>query len=288
MHRFWILGLLLCCSCCSGLAAGGDACGSNSPEIADAFDRLYNFNFPAAHAILDRYIGGHPQEPLPYAVRASAYLFYELDRLGILESQFLISDKRIADKKAIGPDPNVRAKLLQALGDAQSRSTAALAVNPNDRQALFAMSIVEGVTTDYMALVEKHQIASLSSAKRSNGYAQQLLKMNPPCYDAYMTAGLSEYMVGSLPFFVRWFVRFDNVQGSKEQGVKNLELVARDGHYLKPFAKILLGIINLREKRPLETEKLLEGLAHDYPSNPLFRKELAKLSTGAPGSGGQN
>jgi hypothetical protein len=103
-----------------------------------------------------------------------------------------------------------------------------------------------------------------------------------------MTAGLSEYMVGSLPFFVRWFVRFDNVQGSKEQGVKNLELVARDGHYLKPFAKILLGIIDLREKRPRDTEKLLEDLAHDYPSNPLFRKELAKLSTGVPGSGAQN
>jgi hypothetical protein len=288
MHRFWMSGLLFCCACCSGLAAGGDPCGSNSPEIAEAFDRLYNFDFPAAHAILNRYIGAHPREPLPYAVRASAYLFYELDRLGILESQFLISDKRIADKKTIGPDQTVRAKLLQALADAQSRATAALAVDPNDRQALFAMSIVEGVTTDYMALVEKHQIASLSSAKRSNGYAQQLLKMNPPCYDAYMTAGLSEYMVGSLPFFVRWFVRFDNVQGSKEQGVKNLELVARDGHYLKPFAKILLGIIDLREKKPRETEKLLEDLAHDYPSNPLFRRELAKLSTGAPGGAAQN
>jgi len=288
MRRFRILGLLVCCACCSGLAAGGDACGSNSPEIAEAFDQLYNFNFPAAHAILNRYIGAHPRESLPYAVRASAYLFYELDRLGILESQFLISDKRIADKKTIGPDPNVRAKLLQALADAQSRATAELAVDPNDREALFAMSIVEGVTTDYMALVEKHQIASLSSAKRSNGYAQQLLKMNPPCYDAYMTAGLSEYMVGSLPFFVRWFVRFDNVQGSKEQGVKNLELVARDGHYLKPFAKILLGIIDLREKKPRETEKLLEDLAHDYPSNPLFRRELAKLSTGTPGGSSQN
>jgi hypothetical protein len=285
MHRLWMLGFLLCCPL---LAAGGDACGSDSPEITEAFDRLYNFNFPDAHAVLDRYIGAHAGEPLPYSVRASAYLFYELDRLGILESQFLISDKRIADKKTIRPDPDVRAKLLRALDDARSRATAALAVNPNDRQALYAMSIVEGVTTDYMALVEKHQIASLSSAKRSNGYAQQLLKMSPPCYDAYMTAGISEYMVGSLPFFVRWLVRFDNVQGSKEQGVKNLELVAREGHYLKPFAKILLGIIDLREKRPRDTEKLLEELAHDYPSNPLFRRELAKLSTVAPSGPAQN
>jgi hypothetical protein len=287
MFRFWVFGFLACVPVMAApTVAGESACGADSPEIAEAFDQLYNFNFPAAHADINRYIGAHPRESLGYAIRASAYLFYELDRLGILESEFLTSDKHIADKRALRPDPNVREKFLKAVDDATSRAQAALAANPNDRQALFAMSIVEGVTTDYMAFVEKHQIASLSPAKRSNGYAQQLLKLNPPCVDAYITAGISEYMVGSLPFFIRWFVRFDNVQGSKEQGVKNLELVVRDGHYFKPFAKILLGIIYLREKRPRETERLLESLARDYPSNPLFRKELARI-TGVQG-GSQN
>ena len=279
MVRFWVLGFLVCAPMVAAPIAGVGACGAESPEIGTAFDHLYNFNFPAAHADIDRYIAAHPRQPLGYAIRAAAYLFYELDRLGILESEFLISDKHIADKRGLRPDPDVRAKFLQALTDAQSRADTALAANPQDRQALFAMSIVEGVTTDYMAFVEKHQIASLSPAKRSNSYAQQLLKLNPPCVDAYITAGISEYMVGSLPFFIRWFVRFDNVEGSKEQGVKNLELVVREGHYFSPFAKILLCIINLREKRPGETEKLLESLARDYPSNPLFRRELARMTS---------
>jgi hypothetical protein len=268
-------------------AAGENACGAESAEITQAFDHLYNFNFPAAHLDINQYVGAHPKEPLGYAIRSAAYLFYELDRLGILETEFLISDKHIAEKKALRPDPQVRALFLKSLEDAQSRAEAALAANPRDRQALFAMSIVEGVTTDYMAFVEKHQIASLSPAKRSNSYAQQLLKLNPPCVDAYITAGISEYMVGSLPFFIRWFVHFDNVQGSKDQGIKNLELVVREGNYFKPFAMILLGIIDLRENRPRETEKLLESLARDYPSNPLFRKELARI-TAAPGGAGQN
>ena len=278
MFRFWVFGFLICAPVVAAPATGESACGAESPDIAAAFDHLYSFNFPAAHADINRYIGTHPKEPLGYAIRAAAYLFYELDRLGILESEFLTSDKHIADKKGLRPDPDVREKFLKAVDDAASRAQAALAASPSDRQALFSMSIVEGVTTDYMAFVEKHQIASLSPAKRSNSYAQQLLKLNPPCVDAYITAGISEYMVGSLPFFIRWFVRFDNVQGSKEQGVKNLELVVREGHYFRPFAKILLGIIDLREKRPRETEKLLESLAHDYPSNPLFRKELARIS----------
>ena len=287
MFRFWVLGFLICAPAMAATVPGESACGAGSPEIAAAFDHLYNFNFPAAHKDINLYIAAHPRESLGYAIRAAAYLFYELDRLGILETEFLTSDKHIAEKKALRPDPEVRALFLRAVDDATSRAQAALAANPRDRQALFSMSIVEGVTTDYMAFVEKHQIASLSPAKRSNSYAQQLLKLNPPCVDAYITAGISEYMVGSLPFFIRWFVRFDNVQGSKEQGVKNLELVVREGHYFKPFAKILLGIIDLREKRPRETEKLLESLARDYPSNPLFRKELARINA-APGGSGQN
>lgn len=251
----------------------------NAPLLDEAFASLYNFNFPAAQGAVDKEIAAHPSDPLPYAVRASGYLFYELDRLGILESEFLIDDKRIIEKKnPPKPDPVARAKFLKAIDDARSRGEAVLAKDPNDKMALFAMCITEGVATDYMALVEKHQILSLTPAKKSNNYAQRLLKLDPKFYDAYLAAGFSEYLVGSLPFFIRWFVHFDNVSGSKEAGVRNLQLVATEGHYLKPFAKILLGIAALREKRPRDAQKLLAELSQNYPQNPLFRRELEKLN----------
>jgi hypothetical protein len=272
MVRACVFALILCgCRCYAA---------SEPQAVGEAFDRLYNFDFPGAHRILNRSIEAHPQEPLPYAIRASAYLFYELDRMGILESEFLMDDKKIAaKKKPVEPDPNVRKAFIKALDDAQSRADVVLKTNPNDHNALFAMCIAQGVTTDYMAFIEKHQFLSLSPAKRSNNYAQRLLRLDPNFYDAYLTAGLSEYLVGSLPFFIKWFVHFDNVDGSKQKGVENLQLVAREGHYLKPFAKILLGIIDLREKRPQETQRLLMELAEEYPANRLFRNELAKLNT---------
>lgn len=254
--------------------------------VDEAFGNLYNFHFQASHQVLDRYIAAHPQEPLAYAVRASAYLFYELDRLGILESEFLIDDKRIAKKEqSLKPDPRVRAQFIQAIDDTESRAEAVLKGNPNDKPALFSLCIAQGVTTDYMAFVEKHQFRSLSPAERSNSYAQRLLRLDPKFFDAYLTAGLSEYLVGSLPFFVRWFVHFDNVDGSKTKGVQNLETVAHQGHYLKPFGKILLGIIDLREKKFRDAQKLLVDLTHDYPENPLFRKELGKLNAKLGDSG---
>jgi tetratricopeptide (TPR) repeat protein len=251
-----------------------------APSLDDAFQDLYNFDFPATHQELDRYIALHPDEAMPYAVRAAGYLFFELDRLGILESEFLIDDKRIANKKVtpLTPDRAVRAQLMKALDDAQSRANATLKRDPNDRPALLALVMAQGVTVDYMAFVEKHQFRSLTPAEQSNAYAQRLLRLDPKFYDAYLTAGLSEYMVGSLPFFVRWFVHFDNVNGDKAKGVRSLELVSRQGHYLKAFAQILLGIIDLREKRPAETRKLLVELSEKYPGNPPFKKELRILN----------
>src|SRR5579862_5194969 len=147
------------------------AASAPAPEIEHAFQQLYNFNFPAAHDELNRYIAQHPQEPLPYAVRGSAYLFTELDRLGILEGEFFTSDSKIADKKKLKADPNTRAQFMKAVEDAQSRAKVVLAGHPQDQNALFAMCMTQGLATDYMALVEKHQIKSMTPMKDSNRYA---------------------------------------------------------------------------------------------------------------------
>ena len=269
MLRFWVLMVVLSFT---AFGAAGEV------TIDAAVQQMYNFSFPASHEILNQCIAAHPQDPLPYAFRAAAYLFYEMDRLGVLESEFLADDTRIIAKKKLRPDPTVRAQFYKALDDTGSRAEAALRANANDRSALFSMCISQGVATDYMALVEKRQFSSLSPARRSNNYAQRLLRLDPKYYDAYLTTGFSEYILGSLPFIVRWFVHFDNVSGSKERGVEDVRLVAREGHYFKPFAKILLGIAALRDKKPLEARDLLADLARDYPDNPLFRKELAKVT----------
>src|SRR5262245_44666034 len=250
MLRPWLLAGLLC----PLLTAAEPA------TLDQALEHLYNFNFPKTHETLNRYIAARPDDPQGYAFRASAYLFYELDRMGVLEGEFFSTDDWAYDKKKQPPDPAIRDQFQKALQETDSRAQAALKANPSDKQALFALSIAQGVTADYMALIDKRQFSSLSPSKRSNSYAQQLLRVDPKFYDAYLTAGFSEYMVGSLPFFVRWFVHFDNVSGSKETGKQHLELTAREGHYFKAFAKILLAIAGLREKRPQDAQKLMAEL----------------------------
>ena len=81
-----------------------------------------------------------------------------------------------------------------------------------------------------------------------------------------------------MPFFVRWFVRFEGVEGQKSAAALKLERVATSGRYLGPFARILLAIVHVREKQNDRALKVLQGLSRDYPGNPLFRAEAAKVT----------
>lgn len=252
---------------------------SGPPLVGDAFHKMYSSDFSGAQNTISQYISEKPNDPLGYAVRASAFLFAELDRLGILESEFFESDKKISDgRQKLKPDRAAHDGFYAAVGKAQELAQATLDKNPNDTQALFAMCLSLGEMVDYMALIEKKQLSSLSVNKRSYREAKHLLQVDPLFVDANLTTGFTEYLVGSLPVVVRWFVKFDDVKGNKEQGFTSLKLVAKNGNYLRPLAKILLAAGYLREKQPAESQKLLAELKNEYPSNTLIQKEFSKVS----------
>lgn len=249
------------------------------PEVDEAFHHLYSFDFPAAQSLMDRYIAAKPNDPMGYTVKAATYVYSEFDRMGILETEFFESDKSISDPKhKLKPDPAAHDKFYLNIEKAQALAQASIDKNPNDAPARFAMSLALGELSDYVALVEKHQLASLSVTKRAYREAKSLLAIDGNYYDAYLTTGFTEYLVGSLPGVVRWFVKFDDVEGDKAKGFRTLDLVATKGHYLKALAKILLATGYLREKRPLEAQMLLRDLTAEYPANPLLKKEYQKIS----------
>ncbi|MGH9632903.1 MAG: hypothetical protein ACRD7E_31750 [Bryobacteraceae bacterium] len=274
MQKWLPISLVVVCSC-SALQA--DSITRESP-LDRAFDRLYNFDFVEAHRIVDDFISGHSEEPLPYAVRGSILLFQELDRLGILESEFFSSDDRVKAKRKLKADPLVRQRFYSSLEQAEQKARSKLASHPGDADSLFSLSLTSGLTSDYMALIEKKQWSSLSYVKKSHKHAVALLEKHPGFVDAYLTTGVSEYLIGSLPFFLRWFVRFDGVEGDKKVAADKLRKVAEAGRYLRPFAKVLLAIFHLREKKPLKSRQYLSELAVEFPENPLFSRELQKVS----------
>ncbi len=266
--------------------AASESSGQTQPEAAilpqspidQAFRRMYNFDFAGANAILDEELRHHPDLPLIHSVRAVSLLFAEFDRLNILETDFFANDDEVTDKKKLKPEPEARTRIFFETAQARKWASAKLAVDPQDRDALLAMCMAAGVETDYTSLVEKKYLRSYSLSKEDLKYAQKLLALKPPVMDAYLTIGSVEYAVGRLNFFFRIFIRFDQIQGNKQKGIENLMKVVEGGRYYPPFAKILLSVIYVREKRLSQALALMKEVERDYPENPLFRKEVIRIS----------
>lgn len=247
------------------------------PNLQAALHLMYDSKFEASRQSLSSYSTNHPENPLAYALLAGTYLFSELDRIGAMKRDFLTDDRNISRAKAAPPDPAIRIKLNAAIDAARSRAAAILKANPEDANALLALCIASGIERDYLAMVEHRLRESYEYIKESQQYATQLLRVDPSAHDAYLTKGFTEYLIASLPFYLRWFMRIDDISVSKAQGLQDLRIAADSGQYMKPFAQLLLAMFYLRERQEPETEKLLASLALEYPDNPTFRLELAQL-----------
>lgn len=250
---------------------------SSGVSLDRGFSLLYNLAFAQAHQVFLSFEQEHPDNPLGPACDAAGLLFSEFNRLGVLESQFYADDKTFDARKQMAPDATVRDHFNAALDKADSLAHARLAKNPKDRDALFAMTMSSGLKADYAGLIEKRNLASLHYTKEATAWAQQLLAVDPECYDAHLATGVSQYIIGSMAAPIRWLVRLGGVSGDKEKGIADLQLTAQRGHYLAPFARILLAIAYVREKDKPQARALLISLRDEFPQNPLFTQEIARL-----------
>jgi hypothetical protein len=171
----------------------------------------------------------------------------------------------------------VRAEFHGALAQSQELADAILQRSPNDPNALFATVLNLGLESDYLALVEKRDLASVAYTKRAGLAAEKLLAVDPTCYDAYLAIGVENYILGLKPAPVRWLLRLYGAETDKERGIQKLQLTATKGHYLMPFARLLLAVAALRDKHRNQAKELLQDLVREFPNNQLYRRELSRL-----------
>jgi hypothetical protein len=250
----------------------------NVPELDAGFRLLYELKFVEARAQFEIWQKAHPQGALGYASEAASYLFEECYRQGILTSEFFLDDNRFLGKTRLTPDPDLRAKFFGADKRAEDVAQLRLKTNPDNPTALFAMSMSLGMEANYASLIDKRQFDSLKKTREADTYSKKLLKVAPDAADAYLGLGMANYIIGSLPGPKKFFLGFAGVRGDKKKGMEQLEIAAKRGHYLRPFAKILLALTALREKKPEVARTEFTELVAEFPENPLFARELAKLT----------
>ena len=265
---------------CFFLAQGASApsgTASVSPTLETGFHQMYDLQFVEAHKTFHEWELLNPRDPMAPSADAAAYLFAEFDRLGVLQSELFVNDEKFKKSSQLTPDPVARRQFENALLQSDQLADAILANSPNDSNALFAKTMNLGLRSDYVGLIEKRYLASLSYMKSAGTLSDKLLATDPTRYDAYLATGVENYMLGLNAAPVRWLLRIYGARADKEQGIAKLKLTAEKGHFLLPFARLLLAVAALRDKDKNRARELLSGLAHEFPDNGVYARELSLL-----------
>jgi hypothetical protein len=243
---------------------------------------MYDLNFSVAQEQFMEYARKNPDDPMGPVAEGAGLLFSEFNRLGVLQSQMFIKDPSFASHSKLVAGPAVLGKFDAAIQRSQVLAEKRLVGDGNDRDALLALAFAAGLQAECLALMHNRGLAALQYARRATRYAQRLLTACPDCYGAYLaTDGGGGYWIGSRTVPVRWILRASGFAGDKREGIKELQIVAQHGHYLAPFAEILLTIAYLRDKEPQQARLLLAELKAEFPENKAFARELERLGGAA-------
>jgi hypothetical protein len=249
------------------------------PELSYGFDLLYQQRFAEAREIFATWESRNPEDPFGQVAVAASYLFEELYLQGVLTSDFFLDDKKFLH--GIGGRPNLErmSHFGEALTRARELAKMRQKTDPNDAEALFALTLAAGMESDAESILQKKRLDGLRRMKEANKYAECLLANYPEATDAYIALGIANYVIGSQNAGARVALWFDGVHGNKQLGMEQVAKTAENGRYLRPFAKIILALAARREKQPPLAQRLLQELCAQYPDSELYTSEYAKASS---------
>jgi len=260
------------------VANGNSPAFTTVPELTAGFDLLYEQRFSEARQIFSNWESRNLEDPFGQVAVAASYLFEELYLQGVLTSDFFLDDKKFLRGISGRPNPERMSHFGEALTRARELAKARQKTNPNDGEALFALTLAAGMESDAESILQKKHMDGLKRMKEANKYAESLLSSYPDANDAYIALGIANYVIGSQSAGARFALWFDGVHGNKKLGIEQVARTAENGRYLQPFAKILLALAACREKQVPLAQKLLRQLTEQYPNSELFASEYANVS----------
>ncbi|HET8923526.1 MAG TPA: hypothetical protein VFN26_11085 [Candidatus Acidoferrum sp.] len=246
------------------------------PELSTGFDLLYEQRFAEARETFANWESRNPEEPFGEAAVAASYLFEELYLQDVLTSNFFLNENKFRHGIDGKPDPERMSHFREALAQTRRLAQDRQRISPDDSEALLALTLAAGMESDALSILEKKHLDGLKRMKEANKYAKQLLAQHPDAADAYIALGIANYIIGSQSGGSRLALWFGGIHGDKKLGMEQVAKTAESGHYLRPFAKIILALAARRENQNALAQRLLRELKEQYPDNPLFASEYAK------------
>jgi hypothetical protein len=245
--------------------------------LNDGYHSMYNLDFAAAHTHFQQWITAHPDDCLGSASDAAAFLFTEFDRLGVLDIELFADDDRFTSRKRPDIDPTLKQGFEDRIAQAERLADATLQHTPNDANAFYCKAVTSGMQADWASLIDRHEYGAFKFSELASKYAKQALAIAPTLYDANLAVGIENYMLSLKAAPIRWILGMTGAGTNKAEGVRLLKLTADQGHYLAPFARLMLAVGELRDGHTQQGKAILVALSQEFPQNTLYQRQIARL-----------
>lgn len=240
---------------------------------AEGYQALYNLDYETARRHFQKMIDLAPDHPAGPQCMAASLWIQQLNESWELKST-LYSDKAYKNEKTKVDQRQVE-EFRKWTRRAKQLAQARLKRNDRDIEALYFLGAAEGLEAAFSAAVERKFMAALRTGSSAVDHHRKVLELSPQFYDAELTIGLQNYVIGSLPLPAKMLASTIGVRGSKKRGLKELEHVAREGRMGRDVARVLLIDLYKREKRWDDAIATARDLSQRYPRNYLFKLQMA-------------
>jgi tetratricopeptide (TPR) repeat protein len=253
------------------------AAAAQDDLVARGYQHFYNLQYDQALADFRRYEAQAPTDPNAFNHVAEGVLYRDMFRAGALETELVSGNNPFLRRAKVNASPEDQHEFDSSIARAMELAQDRLKANPRDTAALYALGVSYGLRGNYDFLVRKAWRDALSDATAARKAHTRVTEIDPANVDARMVQGLHDYIVGSLPLHWRLFGFLIGFHGNKEEGIRQVERVAREGKVNRLDAEFLLCAVYRREKISARAIPLLEDLIRRFPGNYLLRMELAQM-----------
>lgn len=246
-------------------------------EAKKGFTALYSIEHKQSLAIFSRMEREFPAHPGPPLYEGVSIWLRELYQRQDLDLDHFVNPGYFARETKQKMDPAQRTAFFSALEKSQKLSEAILRKDPQNRDARYFMGAAYGILAAFAFTVDHSTREAFSKGKKAYKIDKELIQEDPDYYDAYMTVGMYEYIVGSLPWYIKWLATLVGYHGSKEQGFKYLTLAAEKGQFVTDDARTLEMVLYVFEKQYPQALREATYLRDEYPENFLFHINQAQI-----------
>ena len=251
--------------------------GKNSDPVAEAIDHLRNLEYDQAITRLEAWLGSHSDDLRAHNYLAISILYQEMFHRSVLESRVYGHGGDVFKAIKVDLTPEFQRKLLTVLEKAQNLADQRAQSDPKDKEALYWSGVSHGTRATYHFTLRREYMAALHEATDAFKLHRSLLEQDPNYVDAYLIVGMNNYIVGSLPWYVKAQASLSGRHGDKAEGIKQVKRVTEEGNYARDDARLMLAVLYQREKMYRDALKLYEEMERAHPRNYLLPGEIATL-----------